>query len=90
MPYFFTPHEEHSMALSGVGVFSPAATRPSSPVIERKSILADSARSRIALGDSSINLASEAQELKAEGADSERHGLRKRAPPPSQVDKNGR
>jgi hypothetical protein len=39
-PYFFTPHEENSLTLSGVGVFSPAASRPGSPVLERRSLSA--------------------------------------------------
>jgi hypothetical protein len=39
-PYFFTPLEEHSLALSGVGVFSPAASQPGSPVLERRSLSA--------------------------------------------------
>lgn len=39
-PYFFTPLEENSLALSGVGVFSPAASQPGSPVLERRSLSA--------------------------------------------------
>lgn len=34
--HFFNPAEEHSLKLSGVGVFSPAASRPPSPHVRRK------------------------------------------------------
>lgn len=34
--YFFSPTEEATMRLSGADVFSPAASRPPSPVVDRK------------------------------------------------------
>jgi hypothetical protein len=81
--YFFTPHEEQSMALSGVGVFSPAGTRTSSPVTER-TLLFDGSRRMNSLSElgtkspQSFTLVEQADE----DDESETPGLRKRARPP--------
>jgi hypothetical protein len=51
-PFFFSPHEEHSLQLSGVGVFSPAASRPGSPDIGKRSSVASSRQSSMSLSGS--------------------------------------
>jgi hypothetical protein len=41
-PRTFFASEDHNLKLSGVGVFSPATSRPPSPTISRKSLLMES------------------------------------------------
>ncbi|KAF8236549.1 hypothetical protein L208DRAFT_1357331 [Tricholoma matsutake] len=41
-PFTFFASEDHNLKLSGVGVFSPATSRPPSPTISRKSLFLES------------------------------------------------